>query len=226
MRRLFILRPEPGAGETVGRARALGLDAVSMPLFQVEPLPWHLPEASGFDALLLTSANAMIHGGDGLGELRGLPVHAVGEATAEAARNAGFQIASTGESGVERLLGSIEPTLRLLHLCGEHRRSPSNARQDIRAIAVYRAADLAAAGDVESVAGHCAAVHSPRAAERLAALLDERRVDRATVRLACISDAAADAAGQGWDDKKAPDEPTDAALLALAATLCDKPADR
>ena len=44
-----------------------------------------------------------------LNELRGLPVYAVGTATAEAARDAGFDIASVGEAGVERLLGSIEP---------------------------------------------------------------------------------------------------------------------
>ena len=40
--------------------------------------------------------------------LRGLPVYAVGEATAEAARNGGFDIAATGDAGVDRLLGSIE----------------------------------------------------------------------------------------------------------------------
>ncbi len=40
MRRLFILRPEPGASATVREAAELGLDAVAMPLFSVEPLDW------------------------------------------------------------------------------------------------------------------------------------------------------------------------------------------
>jgi uroporphyrinogen-III synthase len=226
MRRLFVLRPEPGAGETVARAQAQGLDAVSMPLFQVEPVPWEVPDAGSFDALLLTSANAVIHAGEHLTDLRGLPVQAVGEATAEAARKAGFDIGSTGDSGVDRLLGSIEAELRLLHLCGEHRRGPDNPRQQIRAIPVYRSAELQPPAAIETVAGQCAAIHSPRAAERLASLLGERGIDKASVRLACISEAAAKAAGEGWDDKKTAGKPTDEALLALAAALCDKPDHR
>src|SRR5687767_8581448 len=89
MRRLAILRPEPGASATVSRAAAIGLDAFAMPLFEIEPLAWEAPEPTAFDALLLTSANAVRCGGQALERLRGLPVHAVGEATAEAARRAG-----------------------------------------------------------------------------------------------------------------------------------------
>ena len=44
MRRLLVLRPEPGASATVERARALGLDAVAMPLFEVEPVAWDAPD--------------------------------------------------------------------------------------------------------------------------------------------------------------------------------------
>ena len=108
MRRLVIVRPEPGASATLAKARDLGLDGVAMPLFEIEPVEWQAPEASGFDGLLLTSANALRHGGGQLGALRGLRVYAVGEATAEAARAAGFDIAGTGDAGVERLLGSID----------------------------------------------------------------------------------------------------------------------
>ena len=86
MRRVIVLRPEPGASETVARARELGLDAVAIPLFEVEAVEWTAPEAGGFDGLLLTSANAIRHGGDQLQSLRGLPVYAVGKATSEAAR--------------------------------------------------------------------------------------------------------------------------------------------
>ncbi len=222
MRRLFILRPEPAASETLARAQAQGLDAVSMPLFQVEPVRWEVPDPASFDALLLTSANAVLHGGDHLTDLRGLPVHAVGQATADAARHAGFDIASTGNSGVERLLGSIEADLRLLHLCGEDRREPAEPRQRIEAVAVYRSAELPAPNEIASVAAQCAALHSPRAAERLSSILEERGIDKSTIRLACISDAAAEAAGDDWEDKKSADKPTDEALLALAATLCDK----
>ena len=121
MRRLFILRPEPGASATAERARALGLDCVRVPLFEVEPLPWSAPDPAAFDGLLLTSANALRCGGDQLARLRSLPVHAIGEATADAARASGFDVATTGDGALEQLLQALNPKLRLLHLAGEVR---------------------------------------------------------------------------------------------------------
>ena len=91
MKRVLVLRPEPGASTTVKHARERGLDAIAIPLFEIEPVAWDVPEAGGYDGLLLTSANAIRHGGKGLNELRGLPVHAVGAATAKAARDARFR---------------------------------------------------------------------------------------------------------------------------------------
>src|SRR3954453_18370405 len=116
MWRVVVLRPQPGADATVVKARALGLEAVAIPLFEIDSVEWEAPDAGSFDGLLLTSANAVRFGGEGLGELRGLKVYAVGEATAEAARAAGFGVAAVGDGGVDRLLGSSEPDLRLLHL--------------------------------------------------------------------------------------------------------------
>ena len=222
MRRLFILRPEPGCGATVARAEALGLDAEAMPLFAVEPLAWDAPEAGSFDALLLTSANALRHGGEKLQSLRGLKVLAVGEATATAAREAGFDIRATGEAGVERLLDSVEPDLRLLHLCGEDRTEIS-PRQTITAVPVYRARALPRPDGFERIVGQTVAIHSPRAGGRLAELADEARIPRQDVRVAAISDAASEAAGDGWQRREAAENADDAALLALAARLCDKP---
>lgn len=222
MRRLIVLRPEPGAGATVERARALGLEAVAMPLFRLAPLDWKAPEAGGFDALLLTSANAVRLAGDRLQDLRGLKAFAVGEATAQAARDAGFDIAATGDSGVERLLGSLEPAIRLLHLCGEDR-VEVDARQAITAVPVYRAEPLAAPEGLGGIAGATVAVHSPRAGRRLAELAAAAALDRGAVRIAAISPAAAGAAGTGWQRCEPAEAPSDEALLALAARLCDKP---
>ena len=100
MRRLIVLRPEPGATKTVREARQRGLDAVAIPLFEVEPVAWEVPDLNHFNALLLTSANAVLYGGAGLEVLKPLPVYAVGPATAEAAREAGFEIAVTGAAGL------------------------------------------------------------------------------------------------------------------------------
>ena len=218
MPQLLVLRPEPGASATAGRARARGLGAKVVPLFEVEPVPWQAPDMSGFDGILLTSANAIRHAGDKLESLRGLKAYAVGEATAEAAREAGFDIAATGEAGVERLLGSIEADLKLLHLCGEDRKEAGNARQDITHLVVYRSRPVDGP-DLSGAAGNIALVHSPRAAMRFAELVS----DRSTVTIAVISDETASAAGHGWKHVAVADRPSDGALLALAASLCNKP---
>ncbi len=216
MRRVLVLRPEPGASATVERARAMGLDALAAPLFAVEPVAWEALEQASFDGLLLTSANAVRCAGEQLGQFRGLKAYAVGEATADAARDAGLDIAATGDSGVDRLLGSIEGELKLLHLCGEDRREPLDSRQRITAIAVYRSQPVDAP-DLGQVVGSIAIVHSPRAGRRLAELVD----DRAKTAIVAISSAAAEAVGDGWQCVQVAESPSDEAMLALAARLCD-----
>ncbi len=216
MRRVLVLRPEPGATATVNRARERRLDAIAVPLFEVEAVAWKAPESARFDALLLTSANAIRFGGDQLTKLRGLPAYAVGEATAEAARDSGFDIAVTGEAGVDRLLRSIEPDLKLLHLCGEDRRVPANPRQRISNIPVYGTKKVSKP-DLRVAEGAVALIHSPRAATRFAELV----TDRSSTAVAAISEDAAEAVGRGWQRVETAEAPTDDALLALAARLCE-----
>jgi len=217
MRTVIVLRPEPGASATVARARELGLAAIAIPLFEVERVAWEAPDLAGFDALLLTSVNAIRHGGSKLKALRGLPVHAVGAATAQAARDAGFAIASSGTGGVDELLDSLAPELRLLHLCGEERRAPADPRQPILAIPVYRSRAIEPPPDLGRTVNAVVLIHSPRAGQRFAQLTDER----GTIAIAAISAAAADAAGEGWSDIQVAAEPNGHALLALAARLCN-----
>jgi uroporphyrinogen-III synthase len=216
MRRLIVLRPEPGASATAAKARKLGLDVEAIPLFELEPVEWEAPDAARFDGLLITSANAVRHAGEAFQQLRGLPVHAVGEATAQAAREAGFGIGNVGEGGVERLLGSIPAELKLLHLCGEDRSDPSDMRQAITAVPVYRARERDAP-DLGDVRGAVAMIHSPRAARRFAELVEEK----SSIAVAAISPVAAAAAGGGWERVESAGEPSDDALLALAARLCN-----
>lgn len=218
MRRLLVVRPEPGATATLEKARAKGLDAAAVPLFEVHALDWEAPEPSNFDAILLTSANAVRQAGEKLKKYRGLQAYAVGEATADAAREAGFGIASVGKAGVDRLLGSINPEMKLLHPCGEDRRSPDDPKQRITTVPVYRAAALPDP-ELGDLSGVVVLAHSPRAAARLAELVK----DRSNTCVAAISDAAAEALGRGWARVEVADEPTDDALLALAARLCNTP---
>ncbi|MEO5774115.1 MAG: uroporphyrinogen-III synthase [Sphingomicrobium sp.] len=218
MRRLTILRPEPGASASLALAQELGIDAVSVPLFRIEPIGWKAPEPGSFDALLLTSANAVRCGGDELAQLRGLKAYAVGEATAEAARHAGFDIAGTGFAGVECLLGSIEPGQKLLHLCGEDRTDAGDTAHEIRTLVVYRSVELA--DPLGLAVAEVIAVHSPRAGRRAAELVGERR---SSIAVAAISAAAAEALGDGWLEIAIAEKPDDPSLLALAKELCDKP---
>jgi uroporphyrinogen-III synthase len=218
MRRVLVLRPEPGASATVERARERGLDAVSVPLFEIEPVDWRMPATAGFDGLLITSANALRAAGDRPEELLNLKVYAVGAATAERARDAGFDVAATGEGGAEQLLGSIDPNLKLLHLCGEDRPEPRDARHEITALTVYRSRPIGDP-DLSIAGGTVALIHSAGAARRLAELVQ----DRGSVAIVSISAAAADAVGSGWESLAVAEQPTDDALLVLAASLCNKP---
>ena len=213
MRKLLLLRPEPGLTVSAERARAMGLDVICNPLFEVEPVSWDAPDPAGYDGLLLTSANAVRHGGPGLASLRELPVHAVGEGTAAAARDVGFRVETVGDGGVAELVGRQPGSLRLLHLAGEDHRDVDDARIDRKI--VYRAKAIADPA-LPPLVGLVVAVHSPRAGRRLAELAD----DRSGAAIAAISAAAAHACGNGWERVEATEQPNDNSLLALAATLC------
>ena len=221
MRKLFIFRPQPAAEASAERARALGIDPVVTPLFEVHPVKWIAPDPSRFDGLLLTSANAIRHGGESLEAMRTLPVYAVGAATAAAAREGGFTVKKTGTGNVDDLLAGIPAKLKLMHLCGFHRRPPVSPRQSITTACVYRSKPAAPPPEFRALPDHVGAVHSAEAAKRLAELI--LPVERKRIRLVAISQQAAVAAGLGWQAIGIAEEADDDALLALAARLCEKP---
>lgn len=217
MRKIVILRPEPGASETSERAAEQGLSAIKLPLFKIEPIAWTPPDVAGFDGLLVTSANAIQVAGEGLDQLKSLPVYAVGPATAEAAREAGLDVAKVGPARVAGLLRGIDPDLRLLHLAGEERIDPRRVWQKITVLPVYRATAIEGV-DPGPLERSVVLVHSPRAGGRLA----EIALDRSTIAVAAISPAAAEACGEGWEEVASAATPADLPLLALAARLCEK----
>ncbi len=220
MRKLLLIRPEPGLSASVEQAEALGLEVIACPLFRIEPVEWTAPDPRNFDALLLTSANSVRHGGPELNVIKHLPVQAVGEATAYAAAAAGFCVEAVGEGGVADLLASLPESLRLLHLAGEDYRETAG-RQRIDRRIVYRSAAIEKPNP--PFLDHLViAVHSPRAGTRLANLAESRNQ---TV-IAAISEAAAVACGEGWEQVEVASRPDDASLLALAAMLCHTSAPR
>jgi uroporphyrinogen-III synthase len=219
--KVLVLRPEPGAGETAARARALGLAPVVAPLFEVRPLPWAPPDPAGFDAVMLTSASAARQGSDGLTPFKSMPCYAVGEATAAAADEAGFADVRVGaDDGAALLMMMAEDGIgRALHACAEDHLALGHPGIAIERVAVY-AADAASALPREAEAalhaGAIALLHSPRAARLFATLAP----DRAQGSLAAISARTARAAGEGWRLVAVAPRARDQALLELAAKLC------
>lgn len=149
--KLLIIRPEPGASATAARAMAAGFEPVLLPFFEVQACAWDAPDPGRFDALLITSANAIRHGGAKLELLRSLPVHAVGNRSADAAQAAGFCVATTGLAGIEASLGAAKDLdhHRLLWLAGEDRSEPvlSDAIS-LTARTVYASAPLSLSADL------------------------------------------------------------------------------
>ena len=214
MRQLLLVRPEPGLSASAERARQLGLDVIACPLFRIEALDWAAPDPRDFDGLLLTSANAARTGGRQLGMLKSLPVYAVGAATAAAAQSAGLAVAAIGEGDAADLLAMLPETIRLLHLAGENHRATATDHP-IERLITYRSAAIERPG-LPLLQGLVVAIHSPRAGARLAAMTKQR--DQTA--LAVISEAAAEAAGPGWERVEVARRPDDPSLLALAAMLC------
>lgn len=218
-RPLAILRPEPGCGETLAAAQATGLEAFAAPLFAIEPVRWQSVDASDFDGIIAGSANAFRLGGDALHGMGALSVHAVGARTADAARDAGFAIATVGQGGLQALLDTLPP-LRLLRLAGEARvplQLPAGMTMDERV--VYRAEPLPL--DPGPFARPSVALlHSGEAARRFAGECDRLGIDRGRIAIAALAPRIADEAGQGWRSVSVSPSVDDSALLALGAQLC------
>lgn len=219
---LVVTRADPGGADTVRQARAAGIDARPMPLFAASPLDWSAPTPGGFDALLLTSAQAPRLAGDGLARLADLPVYAVGRVTADAARSAGLHVAMSGEGNAQQLLDVMPAeATRLLWLCGRDRSMPARAGIAITPLPVY-AVDVAQpppGWDALVAAPAVMMAHSARGAARIADLVG---AERKHLTLLAISAAVAAAAGEGWAAKAVSSRPDDAAMLAEAHALCHK----
>jgi uroporphyrinogen-III synthase len=216
---IAVLRPEPGNAATVARVTAAGWQVIALPLFAVHPLTWTGPDPADFDGVLFTSANAVRHGGPGLERLKRLPAFAVGENSATVARAAGFDVMASGAGDAAAILAEAGRLgyRRLLHLAGQERSIDISG-----AIAVYASEPVTVAvTQVAALAGAIAFLHSARAAERLAELVDSAEMARDALALVAISPAVAQAAGTGWRAVATAAAPRDDAMIAAARTLLD-----
>ena len=91
-RSVVITRPKEDASDYAEELVASGFDAIVEPMLAIQDVAVDYPDFSDFDAILLTSANAVrafVQGCDA-GWLE-LPVYCVGKHSAAAAREGGFK---------------------------------------------------------------------------------------------------------------------------------------
>jgi len=220
MKPLLVLRPQPGADETAQRAAAQGLAPLVVPMFEVRAVPWSMDPTTPYDAVFITSFNALKFIYKSINFLKDLPILCVGEATADAARRAGLSDVTAGTDGAAALadLAAALGYRHLLWLAGEPHTPVNHPNLLFDVKIIYETAELAIDTRVQEVTQQplVALVHSPRAARRFAGLLPER----GHIDLVAISEKAAIAAGPGWASVHWPNAPSDSAMLEIAAPLC------
>jgi len=225
---VVVIRHEPGNAATVASARALGLDARGFPLFDMASAPWSVPDPAPYRALLAGSANVFRLGGGGLAQFRGLPVHAVGEVTAHAARSAGFTVEAIGEGGLQPMASTLPPG-RYLRLAGE-KRVPLALPEgvDVDDVVVYAAAGLPISPALADVLAGPVLVllHSGEAAAHFAAESARIGVARDRIALICLAPRIGLMAGEGWQHIEISETRSDQAVLALAVQMCEKVSPR
>jgi uroporphyrinogen-III synthase len=174
---------------------------------------------------MLTSGQAALRAGPPLYLYEQLPCYCVGDATASAARKAGLDRIVTGPSDGTALLDLMATAGvgRALHLCGRDHLELDDPAVRVTRRAVYAAEAVSELPDRAGEAlraGALALIHSPRAGQLFAALVNVAGLERHHIAVAAISPAAAAALGYGWRHVVAAPAPSDHALLELAAKLC------
>ncbi|WP_333588018.1 uroporphyrinogen-III synthase [Phenylobacterium sp.] len=182
---VWITRAEPGASATAERVRTLGALPLVAPLLEVRALETPLPDLSEFAALAFTSANG-VRALAGRTPARGLPVFAVGAATARTAREAGFRQVLSADGDVAALAQGMAARARdlrgpILHPtttepAGDLAADLAAHGLVIQAVPLYETvpAQVPKALLARALEAQAVLLHSPKAARRLAVLLRGR----------------------------------------------------
>ena len=213
-RRVWVTRTEPGASRTAARLEALGFEPLIAPVLEIRPIAQPAPALDGFEALAFTSPNG-VAAFAALSEDRALPVFAVGDATAERARQAGFGAVTSASGDLSDLAWRLAASAsgRVLvpgarEPAGDLDELLDGAVETVR-LPVYEAIGTRA----PAPAGFDAVLlHSPRAARAVAKTLG-REGGRNRLAVAISAAAATPLAAAGFAQIRIAGEPTDAAVL-------------
>ncbi len=228
--RLLITRPSVDAEPLAALLDGRGIETVLDPMMTITDVAAPDLDLSGVQAVLVTSANGV----RALGRRdagRHIPVCAVGDASAQTARDLGFETVSSAGGDVETLADLVKSTLEpgqgaLLHIAGSRVAGDlsgllEDAGFDVRRRVLYRATAADAlspqtreeldAGTLDGVL-----LFSPRTAGLFARLVVEAgRAERCRAVVAyCLSRAVADNARDlPWSDVVVAPKPNQQALL-------------
>ncbi len=237
--RVLITRPAEDAAPLAGRLAALGIAALIEPMLAIRLIAGPPPDLEGVQALLITSANG-VRALAARSAQRGVVVFAVGDASAAAARAAGFVRIESAAGDVESLGRLVRARLdpsggALLHVAGAEVAGAladdlRAAGFDYRRTVLYRAATadrLSPAAAAALAEGSIAAVllYSPRTAAALVRLIEAAGLAAAGAALdaLCLSSAVARAAaGIAWRGVRTAARPDQDALIALTLTCRDE----
>lgn len=208
MRRVLITRPIDDAAPLVEQLNARGVEALVEPMMTIRSTEEPAPDMSDAQGLLFTSANG-VRGFVARSDRRDVQVFAVGEATAEAARRAGFdrvEVAGGDAAALAALVtAKCKPDAgKLVHVAGTHVAGNLSERLAAAGFSVERAvlydalsAHRFSTGTVESLKRReieAVLLFSPRTAEIFMTLADESGAEHGLSAAAaiCLSQAVAD----------------------------------
>lgn len=216
IRRVWITRAEPGASRTADRLRFIGFEPIVRPLLAIRHLSPAL-DLDGIDAIAFTSRNG-VEAFAALTPERSRLVLAVGDATAEAARVAGFERVTSARGDIAALAALIRhvlpPGAMIEHVAATvtagDLASAVGPDVAVRTIVAYEAVETGAtAPDIFDAV----LIHSPRAARALASRIVSDVAAR-TIAVAISRAAAEPLIDLGFRAIRIADRPDDAAITA------------
>jgi uroporphyrinogen-III synthase len=222
VKRVAVTRAMPEAEVTAARVRGMGAEALLTPLLTIVPCGYDT-STQGAQALLFTSSNGVRAFPDVRGA-RDRIVLTVGDATAAAARAAGFADVRSADGDVHSLAALVKAQLdpakgKLIHIAGDHVAGDLGGELRSAGFEIERRlafASVAASAMPEAFNGPLDIVlfHSARAAETFVALGARGSGELIA---ACFSQAVAETARKtAWKQVIVAPAPREDAFLAAA----------
>ena len=228
---VLVTRPKDDAHLLAADLERRGVEVLLEPLFEIVPIEGAAPDLRDMAGLLFTSANG-VRAFARISKHRNFKVFAVGDATAAAARGAGFSDVDSAGGSVEDLMTLVKDSWTpemgaLIHAAGQTisghlAETLIGLGYEVRRIALYeaKAADALTVRLCEALRAASlgyALFFSPRTADTFVSLVARADLHDAcrNVEVICLSTAVADMfAGLHWGHVTVAAEPNQESLLA------------